>query len=690
MSKAAARQDTGNGQAGSATGIAIKRPKLAAYLVSGDVDLWPQVGAQLPAKLSFRQIDSVVELLNDVPADTPAVVLWDARGCAAKSAELSRIQAHSARFAMLVLDDDHSAWTSAVQHGQIVAFVAVPVDQSRLVGALGGAYEEVQARTALLGGQTAAPARAGGGKRIPRTFIAALALGIGGIGAAILLLHQRSADANLGTSQPAAISPPAAAGGALQSAHPESAAESPSAGPSSPTEETVDALIGQAQQAMRDRHFIDPPQGSALALYRSALGLEPSSGEAQQGLQRLAEVLLARVQSALDERQFDAALQALENARSIDPSDKRLPALDERIAKMRAELGPAEILAAINAQNFDRAAQLIDQAARTRSVGEPKLTQLREELRRHRADSDDTRLVALIDARMQQDQLADPPNDSAVYYLSQARKAGMTSAALQAQFRELSRRLMLAARNAIAQQHLEDADRYATELRNIGAPLSQVAGLQHDIGVSRAQHPPVAAPEQPHFADLVRMRLAQGSVIEPQSDSALHYLNQLKAADPQNASIAPLSKSVQTEILVQAREALDASLPGQTEALLQIAASLGPSPEADALRDRLRAPAAITGPKQVAEASLTRTRPLQIDYPPSALNNQTEGQVEVGYTVTPKGAVADLEVISATPPGVFDKAASNAVSRLRYKPVIDAGRPVAVSTKMLVKFRLAQ
>jgi len=49
-------------------------------------------------------------------------------------------------------------------------------------------------------------------------------------------------------------------------------------------------------------------------------------------------------------------------------------------------------------------------------VGEPKLNQLREELRRHRADSDDTRLVALIDARMQQDQLADPPNDSAVYY----------------------------------------------------------------------------------------------------------------------------------------------------------------------------------------------------------------------------------------------------------------------------------
>ena len=65
-------------------------------------------------------------------------------------------------------------------------------------------------------------------------------------------------------------------------------------------------------------------------------------------------------------------------------------------------------------------------------------------------------------------------------------------------------------------------------------------------------------------------------MIEPQNDSALSYLNQLKATDPQNVAIGPLSKAVQTQIVAQAGQALDASLPGQTEALLQIASSLGP------------------------------------------------------------------------------------------------------------------
>jgi protein TonB len=674
MSKSAAQRQAAAGAAGSAPSAASKRAKLAAFLVTGDVDLWPQIGAHLPAKLNFRQLDSVGELMSEVPSDAPAVVLWDARGCAEKAAELSKIQSHSARFAMLVLDDDDSAWTSAIQHGQVVAFVPVPVDQTRLIGALGAAYEEVNARLALLGEHSAPAGRAGGRTGIPRMAIAGTVAVAAAI-AAVLVLSRHGGGDESPVKEQSAASPVAA--------------PSP-ASPASPSEEKVDALIGQAQAAMRDRHFIEPPEGSALSLYRSALVLDPSSGEARQGLQRLAEVLLARVQSALDERQFDAALQALENVRSIDPGDKRLQAFDERIAKMRAELAPAEILAAINAQNFDRAAQLIDQAARTKSVSEPKLNQLREDLRRHRTDSDSARLVALIDVRMQQDQLVDPPNDSAVYYLIQARKAGATASDLQSQLRELSRRLMTAARADIARQQLDDADRLATQLRSIGVPLSQVAGLQHDIGLART---PAAAPEQPRFLDLARARLAQGSVVEPENDSALHYLNQLKATDPQNASLAPLSRAVQTQIVAQARAALDASQSGQAESLLQLAASLGPSPEADALRDRLRntaRPAAAAGPQEVAEGSLSRTRTLDIEYPSSALSKKIEGQVKVGYVVTPKGMVSELEVLEATPPGVFDRAATDAVARLRYKPVLVAGKPIAVSTKMLVIFRLAK
>lgn len=664
-----------------------KRQKLAAFLVTEDIELWPQVGAHLPNKLNFRQLDSIGDLIGSAPAGSPAVVVWDARQSADKDAELSRLQAHSARFAVIVLDEAQTPWSAALERGQLVGFLPLPVDQGRLIGALGSAHDEANARTALLGGE---PAGSGApGSKGLSTFMVLMVQSVLGlaIGAAVIFSGH-------GGDVPGSPASSARIDGAFATTE-WTAGGAPAPQPLLPeaSEEKVDALIAQAQRAMRDRHFIEPSEGSALALYRSALVLDPSNGEAQQGLQRLSKILFARVQTALQERQFNVALQALETTRSIDPGDKRLPALDELIGKMRVEIGPAEIQAAINAQNFDHAAQLIELAVRSRTVGEAKLNQLREDLRRHRADSDASRLITLVDARMQQDELIDPPGDSAAYYLMQARKAGATD--LQAQIRELSRRLSVAAHTAVGQQRFADADRIASAMREAGVPQSQVAALQRDVALARTQRAADAPPVQPpapqsRLVDLVQSRLAEGNVTDPDDDSAMHYLQELKAADPQNGSIAQLSKQVQEQIVSQARTAMNQSQPGRAASLVELALSLGPSPEADALRDRLRAPAASApaGPELVAEASLTRTRALSIDYPSEALKQHEEGSVEVAYTVTPKGTVSGLKVVAATPPGVFERAATTAVGRLKYKPVVRGGKPVAVSTKVLVIFRL--
>src|SRR5260370_8026818 len=90
-------------------------------------------------------------------------------------------------------------------------------------------------------------------------------------------------------------------------------------------------------------------------------------------------------------------------------------------------------MATINAGNFDRAGQLIDEATRAKSLSAAKLAQLRDELRRRHQDSDVANFVKLIDTRLQQDKLVEPRNDSAAYYLTQARAAGARAAPLQSQ-----------------------------------------------------------------------------------------------------------------------------------------------------------------------------------------------------------------------------------------------------------------
>jgi len=715
MTKAAAKQHHSPAANAHAPEPSSRKNRLPSYLVTLDDGIWPQIGVHLTEKLNHRQIDGIDELLSTASPGEAAVILWDARGSAEWSAVLARLHAHSPSFAIVALDvaDNAPAWAAEVERGQVMAHVGLPIEPQGLASALGSACEEASARMALLGhgssgarggiealrrAQIAVAEEASAGQGDidardgDRILAAASDRGTAGRGAGMAIAGVAAvailcAVAYLLLRRPEAPMSPVTAPGAAAAKRP-SAADSSAAGA---TEDKVDALIGEAEHAMRDRHFIEPAEGSALSLYRSALALDPSSGEARQGLKRLAEILVAHVQTALDQKQFEAALQALETVRSIDPGDTRLPALDERVAKMRDELGPAEIQAAINAQNFDRADQLLDQAVRNKTVSDQKLGQLREDLRRHRAESDAARVVGLIDARLQQDQLIDPANDSAAYYIAQARKAGASAADVQSRARELARRLMQQAHAAIDDRRLSDADHMAGALRGLGTPPAAVAALQRDIDAARAAQQVHQQSDQSRLADLVKSRLAQGSVTDPANDSALYYLGQLRSVDPQNAALPGLVKAVQGQILDRASAALDGGELTEAESMLQLASSLGSSSDADALAQRLRLaktePSAQ--PSEVPEASLTRIRKLDVEYPETALEKKIEGTVELGYTVTAKGAVADVKVLDSNPSGVFENAASRAVSRLHYKPPLEGGKPTAVHTKLLVIFRLA-
>jgi TonB family protein len=672
MPKAARKTEPAAPEAADRPARSSKKLKLPVLLITAEDELWPQVGADLSSNLVLKQLDSIDELVSTFPAGQPGIVLWDARNNTDPASVLTRLHQHSTRFAIVALDSPTAAgaWTLPLQHRQIVAHVAVPISGGTLAKALESSQEEVQARMALLGdGPSAdAPATEAPTQKPPVALIGGIAGAVVVVAAAVFFFTRHG-------SGPAQPGTPAAA--------PTAAATSPAKTLDTSTDK-VDALIEKAQQAMQERHYIDPAAGSALALYRDVLIVDPNNGEAHQGLQRLAEILITRVQAALDDRKFDVALQSLETARSIDANDARLSALDERIASLRAELGPAQITAAINAQNFDRATQLIDEAARAKSLPAAKLAQLRDEVRKHRDDVEFSRVTKIVDARLQQDKLTGA--DSAAFYLDQARQEGTPAAALLAQTQELQKRLAAAVHSAIDQRRFADADHNITELHALNAPAVLITGLQHDL--ARAQSA-AQKPELPQYLDLAQSRLTQGRLIDPENDNALYYVNQLKSNDPKNTGLAQVSGALQSQLLAGARTALDGGDLARADSLVQAAGTLGASADLDALNDKLRQKkAAGAGKPLVVEQSLTRINKLEINYPYRAMQAGVEGWVELRFTVKADGNVANVRVTNAAPADTFDQAATKAVSKVRYQPVIQDGKAVAVETQVRVSFRI--
>jgi len=509
--------------------------------VTQDELLWPQIGPSLDRDWLLKQVDTIDELQRATRGGQPGIIVWDARDPADWAGDLSRMQLHCSRFALIVLDTDASAerWRTAIEQRQIAALVGIPFEAGQLLEAFASAREECLTRGIVFGEAgsvtpAASPPPPAKGRQLP-WFKLGLALAVCLACAVGFLVHRHAA--------PRTPIPTAAA--ALPGAAPAQPVDARAA-----VEEQVDTLLDKARQAMLDRHFMEPADGNALALYQSVLNYDPNNGEAREGLQRLAQILFARVQSDLDARRLDMALQALETARSIRPDDPRLADLDARIETLRAELGTAQIQAALNAQNFDRALQLLDVAERTKSLSGAKASQWREEIRRLKADASPAdpqapaqalskqqhdlnaardgqahqttalaHLLELAQARLAQGEILEPDNDNALFYVNQVRAADPTMGGLAQVSSTLQSAILARARAALDSGDTGQGDSLLAAARGLGSSAELdalgAALAQQKLKQSRAAAAADAArslvPLKPLKLDYPRAALAKGT-----------------------------------------------------------------------------------------------------------------------------------------------------------------------------------
>jgi protein TonB len=76
-------------------------------------------------------------------------------------------------------------------------------------------------------------------------------------------------------------------------------------------------------------------------------------------------------------------------------------------------------------------------------------------------------------------------------------------------------------------------------------------------------------------------------------------------------------------------------------------------------------------------------------YPRRAQTRGIEGYVILEFVVTRTGAVRDPVVIESKPPGIFDRAATSAALKFKYKPKVVNGEPIDVAgVKNRITFEL--
>lgn len=75
-------------------------------------------------------------------------------------------------------------------------------------------------------------------------------------------------------------------------------------------------------------------------------------------------------------------------------------------------------------------------------------------------------------------------------------------------------------------------------------------------------------------------------------------------------------------------------------------------------------------------------------YPATAKRAKIEGHVTMEFTVQPDGSVANIRVVDAQPPRMFNRAAKQALSRWKFRPREQGGERVARNARQTIRFTL--
>ena len=296
-------------------------------------------------------------------------------------------------------------------------------------------------------------------------------------------------------------------------------------------------------------------------------------------------------------------------------------------------------------------------------------------------------LLDLAARRLADGHLLDQDRDDARFYVQEALRIDPQSVAALGAKRALSSRLLEDARGAIDHR----------EFARASALLEGAKGVADEADIESLRNLLTGALKQADadaWSTLLKSaneRLLQDRLIEPANDNAKYFYLRLKQLDPSNAALSPLLQDLGTRLAAKARRALILGQSDAAKTWLDEAGAIGfNSAEVSSAQHDLDAVVAKQNfmMNLVPSSQLKLIKSVPPVYPFRA-QGKTEGWVEVEFTVAESGKVQDIAVRAASVPGTFDEAAVKAVSQWRYQPVLRDAKPVAVRTRIRVRFSLS-
>lgn len=420
----------------------------------------------------------------------------------------------------------------------------------------------------------------------------------------------------------------------------------------------VDDLLEEARLARDAGQLFNPPGNNAIELYVAAVNAVPGNAYAAAELDATLDEALAMAETALLERRTDDAAAALERVRQAKPDHPRLPFLTAQVSQMQLRSYLDAARSSIREQRLEDAATAIADARALGIAGNGELDAVEEELRNARSARRVDEVLALAAQRLDEGSLTSPANDNARYYYQLALSNEPGNAAAQTGLTVVASKIVLQAREEIDGARFSTAEALLAEARELDPQSAELAASTKALAEAR---------ERVEQDRLRAERERRAAAERREADARAEAQRQAAEREAEQRRAAAAAAAVSAAAAGSIPEA-DATVTDTAEPVAEEAATPPPAATAETVPAREQAP--------VAASSLKRTKYVAPRYPRAAERRNVSGWVDVVFTVTTTGSVEDIEIVGSEPGDIFVDAATRAVEKWEFEPVVEDGQVV--------------
>ena len=443
----------------------------------------------------------------------------------------------------------------------------------------------------------------------------------------------------------------------------------------------VDAVIAEARLARDAGQIFNPAGSNAIELFASAMALDPDNSIVAAELDAVIGQALGLAESTMLESRLDDSEAALQRVAAIDPQNVRLPFLNAQLAQMQLRSRLDEARVAVRENRFEDAAAALN-AARNLDVSDTTdIDSVAAELSTARSEQQVDDVLAKAADKLDAGELLSPANDNARYYyeLVLSNDAGNTEA--RHGLSVVAGKLAFQARSEIdngdlkaAEKILADAHALDPSNSDVASTVTALANAQAAVIARqrRAEEERQAASDQ-RAADERNAAAARQAEADRQAEAARQAAADRKAeaerlaAEEQSAGAEPLVAAIAaTEtgddpVATSAGDELIATEPPVEQPDKQLSPSAPIQAEA------------AQNLQPIPVSSLNRVKYVAPKYPRAAQRRNLSGWVDIVFIVTTDGSVKDVVVRNSEPGDTFVNAATKAVEKWEFEPVVENG-----------------